>query len=370
MKNKKSDKYALLKRKIWRRFCLIAGLTIIAILLLSIFIRGTFGDISVVILRRLFNFSMDDAVFFYHQVIRNNLNIFIIIVIIISLVLMLQTLLTWVMHYFEEVHQGVNNLMNHKNIHFSSELAFMELELNKCKDSIEKREQEARVAEQKKNDLVVYLAHDIKTPLTSVIGYLELINEVPEMPIEQRAKYLHITLEKANRLEQLIDEFFDITRFNLNTIVLNQTAFNLSFMLQQIVDEFYPMLQTNHNYIDLQIDQDVIIYGDSDKLSRVFNNIIKNAIAYSYPSSAIIIQIQNHDQMIEVSFVNHGTTIPKHKLDTIFEKFYRLDSSRSSKTGGAGLGLAIAKEIVEAHNGSITVTSKEEYTTFIVCLPK
>lgn len=370
MKNKRLDEYALLKRKIWRRFCFIAGLTIVAILLLSVFIRGTFGDISVVIMQRLFNFSMDDAVFFYQQVIRNNLYILIIIVILISLVFMFQTLLTWVMRYFEEVRQGVDNLMNHKDITLPSELAFMELKLNKCRDTIEKREQEARIAEQKKNDLVVYLAHDIKTPLTSVIGYLELINEVPEMPIEQRAKYLHITLEKANRLEQLIDEFFDITRFNLNTIVLNNSGFNLTFMLQQIVDEFYPMLQPNNNYIDLQVDNDVIIYGDSDKLSRVFNNIIKNAISYSYPDSAITIQIKEYEHDIELSFVNHGTTIPKHKLDTIFEKFYRLDSSRSSKTGGAGLGLAIAKEIVNAHNGSITVTSQNEYTTFIVLLPK
>ena len=92
-------------------------------------------------------------------------------------------------------------------------MSFLELKLNECKNVLEKRERDARQAEQRKNDLVVYLAHDIRTPLTSVIGYLDLMNEAPELSAEQRAKYLSITLDKSYRLEQLINEFFEITRF-------------------------------------------------------------------------------------------------------------------------------------------------------------
>ena len=365
----KNNTYDTLKRKIFYRFFSIASITIVAIFVISFLIRGPFGDFIVVILQSVFHFSMDDAVYFYQMVIRNNIDIIMFIVLTISLLLMFKSLLTSLTSYFEEVDAGVQAIIEHKDISLSPEMAFMELKLNKCRDTIEKREQEARIAEQKKNELVVYLAHDIKTPLTSVVGYLELMNEIPEMPIEQRAKYLSITLEKANRLERLIDEFFEITRFNLNTIVLNKTMINLTFMLQQISDEFYPMLSANNNRIALHINEDVQIYGDSDKLSRVFNNIIKNAISYCFKESTIAICVDKVDNTIIISFINKGNPIPQHKLDIIFEKFYRLDSSRSSKTGGAGLGLAIAKEIIEAHNGSIIVTSDIDNTIFKVALP-
>lgn len=365
----KNKDYDVLKRKIFRRFFTIAFVTIASIFLLSVLIRGPFGEIAVAILQNLFNFTREDAIFFYQQIIRNNAQIIMFIALIISLLFMFRALLNSITSYFEEVDQGMQDLINHRDIALSPEMGFMELKLNKCKDVIEKREQDARIAEQKKNELVIYLAHDIKTPLTSVVGYLELVNEIPEMPIEQRAKYLSITLEKANRLEQLIDEFFEITRFNLNTIVLNKSMINLTFMLQQISDEFYPMLVTNKNRIALHIQDDVQIYGDSDKLSRVFNNIIKNAISYCFEESTIAICVDKVDAGVTISFINKGNPIPQHKLDIIFEKFYRLDSSRSSKTGGSGLGLAIAKEIIDVHNGTISVTSDKEATIFKVTLP-
>lgn len=365
----KNNTYDALKRKIFYRFFLIAGITIICIFITSFLIRGPFGEFTVILLQNIFNFSRDDAVYFYQMVVRSNVDIIMFVVLTLSLLFMFRALLTSLTSYFEEIDNGMQSLIDHKNITLSPEMAFMELKLNKCKDTIEKREQEARVAEQKKNELVVYLAHDIKTPLTSVVGYLELMNEIPEMPIEQRAKYLSITLEKANRLEQLIDEFFEITRFNLNTIVLNKAMINLTFMLQQISDEFYPMLTPNNNRIVLHIEEDIQIYGDSDKLSRVFNNIIKNAISYCFEESIIAICVDKLENNVAISFINKGNPIPQHKIDTIFEKFYRLDSSRSSKTGGAGLGLAIAKEIIDAHNGSIEVTSDIDNTIFKVTLP-
>ena len=161
------------------------------------------------------------------------------------------------------------------------------------------------MAEQRKNDLVVYLAHDIKTPLTSVIGYLNLLDEAPDMPAEQKAKYVGITLKKAYRLEQLINEFFEITRYNLQSIVLDQSDINLSYMLMQMADEFYPMLAPQHKAAQVDAPEDLIIHGDADKLARVFNNIFKNAIAYSYENTTIHIRARREeDQVLILSLIH------------------------------------------------------------------
>ena len=222
---------------------------------------------------------------------------------------------------------------------------------------------------QRKNDLITYLAHDLKTPLASVIGYLCLLNEAPDMPEAQKEKYTGIALQKAYRLEELINEFFDITRFNLQSLVLNKGKVNLSLMLRQMADEFYPMLVPKGRKVTVHAPEDLTLTGDTDKLARVFNNILKNAIAYSFENSVIDISATPQEKNVVITFTDHGEPIPPQKLDTIFEKFYRLDSSRSSNTGGAGLGLAIAKEIVTAHGGTITAESNSERTVFTVKLP-
>ena len=227
----------------------------------------------------------------------------------------------------------------------------------------------AREAEQRKNDLVVYLAHDIRTPLTSVIGYLDLMKEAPDLPVEQRAKYLSITLDKAYRLEQLINEFFEITRFNLQSIPLNRENLHLSYMLQQMVEEFYPILSPAGKTAHVHVPEDLILPGDPDKLARVFNNILKNAAAYSYPDTVIEIRAWQEESQIHITFTNQGPVIPPENLRSIIEIFFRLDSARSTSTGGAGLGLASAKEIVTAHQGVISASSSEEGTVFSISLP-
>lgn len=237
------------------------------------------------------------------------------------------------------------------------------------KDQINHNEEMLVAESARKNDLIAYLAHDLKTPLTSVIGYISLLKEAPDMPVEQRAKYTNIALEKAMRLESLINEFFDITRYNLHEIMLEEETFDLGYMLMQMADEFYPVLEQHGKSITIHAEEDLPITADSAKLARVFNNILKNAVAYSYDNTEIEINAQMQTNTIHVSVSNFGKTIPKQKLDMIFEKFYRLDDARSTNTGGAGLGLAIAKEIVVAHSGTISVTSEKQVTTFTVELP-
>lgn len=230
-------------------------------------------------------------------------------------------------------------------------------------------EERLRGESARKNELVAYLAHDLKTPLTSVIGYLSLLKEAPDMPMAQRGKYTGIALEKALRLEELINEFFDITRYNLQEIVLEKEPFDLGFLLLQLAEEFYPALERHGKTIAIHGDEELPILADSDKLARVFNNILKNAAAYSYDNTEITIHAHRQEATLRVDISNFGKTIPRQKLDKIFEKFYRLDDARSTNTGGAGLGLAIAKEIVTAHGGKISATSQNQVTTFTVELP-
>lgn len=372
-RDKRNNDYTKLKRKVFFRVLLIVFATIATVIFLRDVIQDNFniGESIVEFLKNKFYLSESDAVIIYRYIFLYNKELITLIVIIILLIILLRFSISWFTKYFDEIGSGMDKLVEESNdeITLSPELDFMENKLNQIKNNLEKQKKAALDAEQRKNDLVVYLAHDIKTPLTSVIGYLSLLDEAPDMPPEQKSKYVGITLEKAYRLEELINEFFEITRFNLQTIVLNKEKINLLFMLQQMADEFYPMLAPQGKQISVNVPDGLTLWGDADKLARVFNNILKNAIAYSDENSVIDISASQQDENIVITFMNQGNPIPQTKIDTIFEKFYRLDAARSSKTGGAGLGLAIAQEIVTAHDGTISVESNPENTTFTVKLP-
>lgn len=252
---------------------------------------------------------------------------------------------------------------------FPSELRDIEVALKDVRHEIYRSEQAAREAEQRKNDLVTYLAHDLKTPLTSVIGYLTLLTEAADLPAEQRAKYTGIALDKAYRLEQLINEFFDITRFNLQSITLERNRIDLTLMLRQMIDEFYPILAEKDLTVRAYIPPGISIIGDADKLERVLDNLLRNAVSYSYAGTVIEIAAKTDGQYVRMAFRNTGDEIPADRLVRIFEKFFRSDAARGTRTGGAGLGLAIAKQIVELHGGAITANSSREFTQFMIVLP-
>ncbi|MBN7773532.1 HAMP domain-containing histidine kinase [Clostridium aminobutyricum] len=373
-RDKRRNDYAKLKRKVFSQMFLLIFVTAATVILLRFVIQKCFnvGDSIVRFLTNTFYLRDWEAQTIYRYAFLNNIDFITLIVILLFLVLLLKFTISWFTKYFDEISAEIDKLAEESDneITLSPELDFMENKLNQIKNNLAKQKKAALDAEQRKNDLVVYLAHDIKTPLTSVIGYLSLLDEAPDMPPEQKAKYVGITLEKAYRLEQLIDEFFEITRFNLQTVVLNKEKINLHFMLQQMADEFYPMLTPQEKQVSIDVPDGLTLWGDADKLARVFNNILKNAIAYSYENSVIDISAQQQDQNMMITFTNQGNPIPREKLETIFEKFFRLDTSRSTNTGGAGLGLAIAKEIVNAHGGDIFVQSNTEKTTFTVMIPQ
>ncbi|PYG87627.1 two-component system sensor histidine kinase VanS [Ruminiclostridium sufflavum DSM 19573] len=273
--------------------------------------------------------------------------------------------------YLQEVADAAEQMYQSDSalIELSEPLKELQFSMNNTKISLHENERIAKEAEQRKNDLVVYLAHDLKTPLTSVIGYLTLLRDENRISEELRQKYMSISLDKAERLEDLINEFFEITRFNLSNITLEYSRVNLTRMLEQLIFEFKPMLMNKNLNCMLKAASDIMMRCDADKMQRVLDNLLRNAVFYSFENSAVEISAVQNEIEIKLRISNHGNTIPKEKLERIFEQFYRLDTARGSKNGGAGLGLAIAKEIVELHKGRITARSENELIEFEVVLP-
>ncbi|MGN0292725.1 MAG: sensor histidine kinase [Lachnospiraceae bacterium] len=274
-------------------------------------------------------------------------------------------------HYLDSALQASEKIADDSDelIELPGDFKEIETQLNAVKLEVQNNARAAKEAEQRKNDLVVYLAHDLKTPLTSVIGYLNLLTETTELSRDMQQKYLGIALKKAERLEDLINEFFEITRFNLTHITLELGNINMTRLLEQLVYEFSPMLAEKRLTCSLKAPADVQFCCDGDKMQRVFDNLLRNAVNYSHPDTEITIAMEKEEKGLHITFLNYGNTIPKDKLDRLFEQFFRLDSSRGSGSGGAGLGLAIAKEIVELHKGTIRASSSSGTIVFEIFLP-
>ena len=232
--------------------------------------------------------------------------------------------------------------------------------------------QQARLLQeaQRKNDLITYLAHDLKTPLTSVLGYLTLLKDEPEMSALQQERFTGIALKKAQRLEELLDEIFEITRFDIANIELQKEEVNLSAMMEQIISEFEPLLTDKNLTIRSEIEKRLFLCCDVDKTERIIDNLIRNAVSYSFADSVIKISLKEEDAKAVFLFENRGKTIPREKLERIFDRFYRADQSRSSSSGGSGLGLAIARSLAQAHGGTITAESREDTITFTLTMPE
>lgn len=242
-------------------------------------------------------------------------------------------------------------------------------EARELREELEVQREAARQEQRRKKDLVAFLAHDLKTPLTSVVGYLTLLRDKPNLYPAERERYTAVALEKAQRLETLLGEFFDISRMELHQDGNKRETVQLTLLLEQITDEFYPLLAAKNLTLETQIAPGLVTVGDADKLARVFDNVLRNAVSYSHEEGAIRLAAVQEEGQVHIRIANRGLGIPEKELSNIFERFYRLDAARSTRTGGAGLGLAIAKEIVDNHGGSITAESTGTDTVFHIVLP-
>lgn len=272
--------------------------------------------------------------------------------------------------YINEVEQAAHQLIDESDalITLSPELSEIAADLNQLKQESLANARAAKEAENRKSDLIMYLAHDLKTPLASVIGYLQLLRDEPTLPEEARTRYLATTLRKAERLDALTNEFFEITRFNLSEIPLAPQRMDLSLLLEQLVFEAQPQLAEKNLTAALHTPEQLPLRADPAGLSRVFDNLLRNAILYSWPDTTIAISAEHDDKVAIIRFTNQGDTIPPEKLARLFEQFFRLDSARAT-SGGVGLGLAIARAITRQHGGDITAESANDRVTFTVTLP-
>jgi len=372
LKNDQKDEYFAFQEKLIRRVWINVATSIAIVVGLYLLIwKQRVGDWIVWLLENVFQINHEDAFLYYHVYFRGNKEIFFTISVLVIVIILMARIFRWVTGYFREINQGIESLLtdDENKIILSPEMQPFERKLNLVKRTLEKRKREASLAEQRKDELVMYLAHDIRTPLTSVIGYLNLLDEEPNMPVEPRKKRVHIALEKAYRLETMINEFFEITKYKSQKIKLSKETIDLYYMLIQLSDELFPVLDARGNTVSLQLDENLTVNADPEKLARVFNNILKNAASYSDPNSEILISAEKTEQEVIIKFQNRGENISDEAIHSLFDKFYRADKSRSSDTGGTGLGLAIAKEIVILHGGQIRVSSKNHIVTFSVSLP-
>lgn len=275
-------------------------------------------------------------------------------------------------HYFDELSASVTALFANKTapIMLSPDLAIVQNELNGIRSESIQNERRAKEAEARKNKLVTYIAHDARTPLTSITGYLALLKE-PEIPSdEKRVSYATIAYEQARNLNALLDELFEITRFNIQGINLVKQPTDIRTLYLQVCDEFHPALEEKS--LQAKIDAPLDLCGslDSEKMARALANIMRNAIHYAENGSTIELVGKRTNSVLTLSISNHGQPIAPENLEKIFERFYRENEARTANRGSAGLGLAITKEIIEAHGGSIRATSENSLTTFIIELPQ
>ena len=249
------------------------------------------------------------------------------------------------------------------------EFSSMAANLNKMVEDLKELMDKERESERTKNELITNVAHDLRTPLTSIIGYLELLSGDVKLEPEIQKKYINIAYVKTKRLEKLIEDLFGFTKMNYGKLSMHVGQVDVVKLLSQLLEEFYPSFVDKNLSYELQSNVPVMVStADGNLLARLFDNLINNAIKYGADGKRIMVKLHADDEIVTVSVINYGYVIPADELPLIFNKFYRVEQSRSTNTGGTGLGLAISKNIVDMHGGTITVTSDLSGTVFTVKL--
>lgn len=252
-----------------------------------------------------------------------------------------------------------------------------ENELSEIADAVNRMEtdiqgllKKERDSEQSKRDLITNVAHDLRTPLTSILGYIDLLRTRNDIDPDTRKHYLDIVSNKAERLQTLINELFGFTKLSYGKPALQVRSFDIVELLAQLLEESYPNFEKHHLSYDFKSNVPALsMTADPDLLARLFDNLINNAIKYGKDGKYVRVRLTAGREIVTVRVVNYGYVIPENELPLIFDKFYRVERSRASSTGGTGLGLAIVKNITEMHHGDVKVTSDFSGTSFTVRLP-
>ncbi|MDO4330070.1 MAG: HAMP domain-containing sensor histidine kinase [Lachnospiraceae bacterium] len=280
------------------------------------------------------------------------------------------------MEYMGKISAAVQNisegdLNTYIDVVGDDEFSAMAANLNKMVADIRELMDRERESERTKNELITNIAHDLRTPLTSIIGYLELLSggRSSQLPPELEKKYIDIAYTKAKRLEKLIEDLFGFTKMTYGKVAMKVSQVDIIKLLSQLLEEFYPSFADKNLTYELSSNVPAqIIMADGNLLARLFDNLINNAIKYGAEGKRILVKVHATEEIVTVSVTNYGYVIPPEELPLLFNKFYRVEQSRSTSTGGTGLGLAIAKNVVDMHGGTIQVASDLNGTVFTVKL--
>ncbi|MGY0374943.1 ATP-binding protein [Clostridium sp. JNZ J1-5] len=279
------------------------------------------------------------------------------------------------MKYIEEISSGLKeisqgNLKYRVAIRGQDELSSLAVNINNMARDLQNTIEEERKAEETKNQLITNVSHDLRTPLTSIMGYLGLIKEKKYESESQLNEYVNIAFNKSEKLKSLMEDLFEYTKVSNKVIKLNKKEVIMNELLGQIIEEFIPVVEENNLEMEQNIPkQKLVVSVDPDKTVRVFDNLLINAVKYSLKPGKIIVKLYEKEESVVISIHNKGKNIPKEELPYLFERFYRMDKSRTSDNGGSGLGLAISKNIVELEGGSIWAECEGEDISFFVSFP-
>lgn len=280
--------------------------------------------------------------------------------------------------YMKYIRKLANGMKNIAQGDFDTEIPVQSMDefgqiavyMNQMQETVREIMERERVAERTKNDLITNVAHDLRTPLTSIIGYIGWVKDQPSMDANIRQKYLEIAWRKALHLEQMTNELFGFVKLEHREMTLNMSRIDLRQLLEQLLDEEYPGFEKAGLRAEFICREDsVFLVGDGNLLARLFENLLNNAVKYGKDGKLIRLELELRNQMAVTRVINYGYVIPESELSNVFRKFYRVEQSRSQDTGGTGLGLAIVEQIVQLHSGSITVKSDLQGTVFEVVLP-
>jgi signal transduction histidine kinase len=274
-------------------------------------------------------------------------------------------------HIISELHYIANGNYDHRiPFELSGDLSRVVTSINGLVDSTVAAIEDERKIEQSKDELITNVSHDIRTPLTSIIGYLGLIEDGQYHSMDDLLKYTHTAYVKAKQMKLLVDDLFEYTKVRQPAVPVNFSAFDMIQLIEQLAADFE--LEASKKHIQILVktkESSLIMDGDTEKLVRVFNNLLTNALKYGKGADKIVINVEKIGTEAVVTVKNNGTMIPKEAIDNLFDRFYRVEESRSQETGGTGLGLAIAQSIVALHGGYIYAKSTKDWTSFIMHLP-
>ena len=356
---------------LWRTVAGIVAFAVVYLFSFSLFMATLGNPVSNAV------FNLVGQSYWLHSTIENLFLALVAAGFVGGIVLVVRSGINRALRYFDLLLDSAGDVLAKREgpVSLPVELAPTAAALSAIKEERERADRAAKVAEERKNELVAYLAHDIKTPLTSIIGYLTLLEESPDLPASARARYTGITLEKAYRLEELLDEFFEITRYNLHAIPIERSRFDGALFCSQVIDEFFPLAEARGLRLVYEGPQELRVFADAGKVARVVDNVLKNAVAYADSGTDVVVRTslakgEGGYVWWEITVTDRGRELSPQHLERIFERFYRAEEARGAQTGGAGLGLAIARETARAHGGDIYVASDAGATSFTIWIPQ